>query len=199
MGGHGRPHPWERYEIPDGRIEGSGCCQSPNRHDCSDTITVNILRAYTDSSYHPQTIANASRDFSTRKLSNEAGFRETTVIPMHCISLIPRRTGFVTEEESKACWIRRLLPVHIASLHYCHTQIGFGQRNGEGSHIAGAIDKQIVRFDDISRWNAMCVPISLLVSIFRISVTTLWNMIDFQCICKGHTGHAKVLNSKSNW
>jgi len=53
--------------------------------------------------------------------------------------------------------------------------------------------------DDISRWKVIGVHILLSVSIVLISLTKLWDMIIRLRMCKGHTGHMKVLDSKPSW
>ena len=58
---------WERYDLPDDWTEGSGSCETQNRHDSSHTITDNIGRADADPWYRPCTIPNAASDISTGK------------------------------------------------------------------------------------------------------------------------------------
>jgi len=53
--------------------------------------------------------------------------------------------------------------------------------------------------DDVSIWNAICVPIVLRVSFYLISVTKLWDMIIRLSICNGWIGHANVLDFRSHW
>jgi len=57
---------------------------------------------------------------------------------------------------------------------------------------------QTVIFDVRSRRNASCLPISLSVSFFLISVTGLWDMIIRMWMCKGRMDHVIVLESKSH-
>jgi len=67
MEGHSKPVLWERYEVWDRRIDGSGGCQAPNRLYCSQNTPDEIWTAYADPRYRARTMANASSDFSTRK------------------------------------------------------------------------------------------------------------------------------------
>jgi len=60
------------------------------------------------------------------------------------------------------------------------------------------MDMQTIIFDVRSLWKASCLPISLPVSFFLISVTKLWDMIICLCMCKGQTNHVKVLKYKSH-
>jgi len=197
MGGHGRLLPWERYEVRDDWIEGSGCWEAPNTLDCSHTITDNIWGAYVGSWYRPWTITNAESDISTGKYSNEAGFEETSGRQSHSTADARRGARFVADRDCEASSTRKLLPLHIASLANYHIDIGFGRRHGDGSCITGSVDSQICLFDDVSRVKAICEPVLLRVSIFWISLTKLWDRIIPQCVCKGHTCHPNVLNSKS--
>ena len=199
MGGHSQLLPWERYEVWVCHIEGSSSFQTPNGHDCSCTILDNIWRAYADSWYRQWTRANAGSEFSTRKYSNEGGFRETTVTQIHTASFVWRGTQFNTNAGCKVCWTCKLLLLHKASLVHYHIEIRYGRRYGDGSRVARGIDSQIVDLDDLSVVTAVCVPTLLRVSCFSISLTKLWDMIFHQCVCKGRTGHAKVLDSKSHW
>jgi len=199
MGGRIKLLPWERYEVWDCRIEGSGGCQAQNRHDCSHTIHDNIGRAYADFWDQPRAIANAASAFSTRKYSDEAGFGETTVRQIDTSSLARRCSWFDINLGCEACWTCKILPLQRASLTNYTMEIRYGWRYGDGSPIAGGIDIQIGNFDDLSLVNAICVPILLHVSIFLISVTKLWDMIFHQWVCKGRMGHAKVLDCTSGW
>jgi len=45
----------------------------------------------------------------------------------------------------------------------------------------------------------MGVPILLRVNIVSISVFKFWDMIICLGMCKGHTGHTKILDSKLTW
>ena len=84
-----------------------------------------------------------------------------------------------------------------ASLVNYHIEIRYGRRYGDGSRVAGGIDSQIGSFEDLSCGKAICVPTLPRVSFFLISVTKLGDMIFHQSVCKGRTGHANVLDSKS--
>jgi len=148
MGRRSQLPPWERNEVRDDWTEGSGGCEAPNRHDTSHTITDNIWRAYVGSWYRPRPIPNAASDLLTGKLSNEAGFGETTGKQSHAISHAWRDAQFVTEGDCNASSTHEHLPQRIASLAYYHIEIRFGQRQG--------IDFQIVIFDVVSWVNAIC-------------------------------------------
>jgi len=199
MGRRSRPLGWERNEVQDGQIQDSGHCQPPHRYECSYTIIEDIWRAHADSWYRRRTIAHAAGDFPTRNQSNTAGIWEPTVIQIHSIS--PGRSSalFVTQREFEARFTPMVLPLHLAPIAYYNMEIGFGRINSHGSCVAGGIDSLLVTFDDLCRWKAISVPILLLASVFRISETKLYDKKICQCMCKGHTGHAKVLNSKSSW
>jgi len=67
MGGCSRLLPWKLQEVRHIRIEGSGSDSTTNGRWYSGTCTDNICRAYGVSWHGPQNIANAARDFSTRK------------------------------------------------------------------------------------------------------------------------------------
>jgi len=199
MGGCGRHLSGEQYEVWDGRIDGSGCCEAPNRDDCCHTITDDIWRDYADSRYRPRTITDAAREFSTSKESTEARFIETPVTQSHSIFLARRSGQFVADWECEGCWTRQRWPPHITSLANYHIEIRFGRRQGDGSGVTGGIDSQIVNIDDIALVKVFCVPTLLRVSYFWISVTKLWDMIIRQCVCKGRTGHPNVLDGNSSW
>ena len=104
---------------------------------------------------------------------------------------------FDTHSSCKSCSTRNCLPLHITSLLNCHIEIGYVRSYCDSSRVAGGIDSQIANFDDLSLLKPLCAPLFLLVSFFLISVTTLWDMVFHQCVCKGRAGHAKVLDSKS--
>jgi len=197
MGWRSQRLPWERYEVWDCWIEGSGGCQAPNTDDSSHTIPDNIWSADADSRNCLRKMANASSDISTRKKSNEAGFRETELTEIHTGLFAWCSTRLDTDSGCKACCTHMHLPLHKASLVYYHIEIKYGQRYGDGSCIAGDIDSQIVNFDDLSLAKANFVPTLLHVSFFLISVTKLWDRIYDQCVCKSRTGHARVLDSRS--
>jgi len=78
-------------------------------------------------------------------------------------------------------------------------EIEYEWRYGDGSRIAAGIGSHIVSFEDLCVVKAIYVPVLLRVCIFLISVTKLWDMIVYQCMCKDRRGHAKVLDSKSHW
>jgi hypothetical protein len=109
MGGHSGLRTCKRYEIPNGRIEDSGSCQSPHRLNYSPTITDKIWNAYADAWYGPQTNRNHTRVFSTRKQSNEDEVHASWVKPMHNVSPAKCNTSLVTEQEFEACWTHKLL------------------------------------------------------------------------------------------
>ena len=54
-------------------------------------------------------------------------------------------------------------------------------------------------FNNVSREKAIGEPVLLGVIFFWISVTKLWDKIIRQGVCKGRTGHANVVDSKSSW
>jgi len=96
-------------------------------------------------------------------------------------------------------------PVEPVSFYSCiwppanyHIDIGFRRRNGDGAWVCGRIDMQTVIFDVWSRGKASCLPVSLRVSFFLISLTKLWDMIIRLCICKGRTHHVNFLESESH-
>jgi len=93
-------------------------------------------------------------------------------------------------------------PVEPVSFYSCiwppanyHIDIGFRQRDVDGSCVCGRIDMQNVILDIWSRGKASCLPILLRVSFFLISVTKLWDLIIRLCMCKGRTHHVNVLES----
>jgi hypothetical protein len=90
-----------------------------------------------------------------------------------------------------------LLPLHEASLVHYHIESRYGRRYGDGSRIGGGIDSQIGCFEALSCGKAIFVPTLLCVSFVLISVTKVRYMILHQIVCKGRTGHANVLDSKS--
>jgi len=191
--------PWERYEVRDCWIEGSSSCPAQNRADCLHTIADNMWRASGDSRYCPQTIANEGSDCSTRKKSNEARFGETTVTQIQTNIFARHGPRFDTNSGCQVYWTHKLSPLHEVSLVNYHIEIGYGRRYDDGSHLAGGIYSHIMNVEDLSLVKAICVPSLLRVSCVLISETKLWDMIFHQCVCKGHTGHAKVLDSKSDW
>jgi len=150
--------PWERYEARGGWFDGSGSCQTQNRHDSCHTITDNIGRVYVDSWYHPQTITYAARHCLRRQWSNEALFGGLTVIPMNGITPSRGGTQFATKHEIEPWWTHQLVPLHIASLAHYVTEIRFRQRNGDSSRVMGGTDSQRVKFDNESCWKAIHVP-----------------------------------------
>jgi len=89
-----------------------------------------------------------------------------------------------------------LLALHIPSQVTYHTNIGFGGRNGDDSYLAGAVNRQIDIFDNVSLRKETSVPILLCVSVYLVSVTTLCDMIICLCRCKGRMGHGNALDSK---
>jgi len=106
------------------------------------------------------------------------------------------RACFLTYSQCEACSTCMLLPLHIASPANHHIESGFGQRHGDGSCVIREIDRWIGIFDVISLWKTRVVPILLCVSVFLTSVTKSWDMVFCQCLCKGRTHHAKVLEPK---
>ena len=120
---------------------------------------------------------------------------DSSKFTLHILSVTPG--GFQWLKYILLIWTHKILPLGIASLVNYNIEIQDGRRYGDGSRVAGGIDIQIVSFDALSLVNAICKPILLPVSYFLISVTTLWDMIFDQCVCKGRTGHANVLDSKS--
>jgi hypothetical protein len=58
-------------------------------------------------------------------------------------------------------------------VHGREVEIGFRQRQGDGSCVAGEIDIQIGNFNDVSGVKAICTLILLFVSIFYVSLTKL--------------------------
>jgi len=183
-------HPSKRYKVWDGPIQGYHRVPTANQHDCNHAITNNILDAHADAGYHTAIISNAAWDLFTTKKSNEAGFRETTDILPHRIS--PFRDGirFITNKKSHLVEPGKCSPLHIAFLSIYHTQISVRQRNGDCSWVIREVDTQRVYFRDISHSNALCVLIVLCVSIFMMSGIKFWDLIIYQYMCNGHTGHA---------
>jgi len=57
---------------------------------------------------------------------------------------------FDTDSGWTACWTRKLLPLHEASLVNYHIEIGYGRRYGDGSRVTGGIDTWIVYLDNLS-------------------------------------------------
>jgi len=128
IGGRCRQLLWMRYKVPNGRREGSGICHDANWRCGNNTCTNNVWRGYGDSWYHPLNISNAASNLSTRKYLYDTRFQNITVALIHRIS--PARCGvawFITNEDNKACSIRKLLPLHTASVANCHIEIGYGQ------------------------------------------------------------------------
>jgi len=78
-------------------------------------------------------------------------------------------------------------------------EIGFGQRNGDGSCITGGVNGQICIVDNESLRKVICVPILLPVSFHLILMTKLWDMIIGLCMYKARMGQANVLDSNSDW
>jgi len=116
---------------------------------------------------------------------------------MHRSSSARSHNRVVTYSQIECYWTHKLLPLPILSLPNYHGEIGRGRITGDGSSIAGQIDSQISSFEDVSLWNAICDPIFLLVSSYRILVNKLRDMIMCLCMCNGCTGHPKHLDSKS--
>ena len=143
MGGRGRLLPWEIYKVWDDWIEGSGCCEAPNRYRCSDTIIDNILRAYAGSSYHHWAITKAACADSAGKKSNEARFGESSGTQSHSISPSQRFGWFVTAGDCEARSTRVLLLLHKTSLGNYHAEIRFGRRHVDGSCVTRGVDSQI--------------------------------------------------------
>jgi hypothetical protein len=54
-----------------------------------------------------------------------------------------------------------------------HIEIGHRRRYGEGAHVAGGMENQIVSVDDLSFGKAICVRTLLRGSCFVMSVTKL--------------------------
>jgi len=113
----------------------------------------------------------------------------------------PARPGaqLVTNSEINPGWTHKFQPLHIASHANYNIEIGFQQRHGGGSCVAGGMNRQIGICDDVSIWNAIPVPIFLRVSFYLISVTKLWDMIIRLCMCKSQIGNANILDFKSHW
>jgi len=142
-------------------------------------------------------IANAARDFSTRKWSYPARFSEATVKHDYMQSCACRRAWFITHSECEACWTCKLSPLHIASPANHNIEIRFGRRHGDSSCVIGGMKRQICNFDVISMWKAISVRIVLRVSIILISVNISRDIIICLCMCKGRTHHVNVVESKS--
>ena len=190
---------WERYEVRDDWIDGSGSWEAANRHDFNHTITDNIWRAFVGYWNCLRTFTNATCDISTGKLLNDAGFGEISGRQSHSICNARRGTRFVTDWDSKASSTCKLFPLHIVSQAEYHIEIGFGLRHGDGSCFTGEINSQITIFDDVSRINTICEHVLLCVSFLWILLTKLWDRIIRQCVCKGLTGLVNVIDSKSSW
>jgi hypothetical protein len=199
MGGRGRLLPGERYTVWDDWMEGSSGWEALIRLHCCNTITDKIWRAYAGSWHRPRKIPTAASEVSTGKLSKEAGFGETSGRQSHSTADALRGAQFVTDRDCEASSTCKLSPQHIASLANHHIEIGFGRRYGDGSCVTGSVDCQVAIFDNVSCVKAICEPVLLLVSLFCISVTKLWDRIIPQCVCKGCMGHPKVLDPKSSW
>jgi len=142
---------------------------------------------------------NAAWTFTNQKKPSGIGIRGTTVLHMHISSHAQRGTQFVTDKQIETYWTRKLLPLHVTSLANYHTGIGFRWTYCNGLFVIGKLPAQFVIIDDSFPRKAISVPISLNVNIVLISVTELWYMIIRLCMCKGHTGHTKVLDSKLSW
>ena len=115
----------------------------------------------------------------------------------HTLACTNYGAWFITHSKYEACWTHKLWPLHIASPANHHIDIEFWRRNGDGSSINRRIKRQIYIFDVISLWDAICVPIVLHVRFFLISVTKLWDMVMYLCMCKGRMHHTKGLGTKS--
>jgi len=124
---------------------------------------------------------------------------EKPVTQIDTSSLARCGTRFNSDSWCKASWTSKLLPLQITCLVNCALEIRYGWRYGDSSRVAGGIDIQIVNFHNLSVVEAIWIPIVLCASFFLISVTKLRDMIFHQCVCKGRTGHAKILDSKSVW
>jgi len=136
--------PWKRLDVQHIRIEGCGRCSTANGWWCSLTCTDNIWRAYGVYWHCPQNIANAIRDYLTRKKSHETRFREAAVKHEYTWSCTLHRVWFVTFPDSKACWTCKVLPLHIASHANHHIETGFGRTDGDGSLVSGGIMDKLV-------------------------------------------------------
>jgi hypothetical protein len=126
-------------------------------------------------------------------------FRETTATHRHSISLARRGGQLITNWKCEGCWTCKLRLLQIVSLPNYHIEIVFGRKPGDGSCVTGGIDRPISNIDDVALIQVICVPIMLRGSCFWISVTKLWDMIIFQCLYKGRTGHLKDPDAKSSW
>jgi len=142
---------------------------------------------------------NAAWNFTNRKKRSQIGIQGTTVTHMHIGYHAQRGTQFVTYKHIEACLTSKLLPLHVTSRANYHTEIGFRWTYCNSSFFIGTLPAQLVIIDDSSLWKVIGVPILLFVNIFLISVIRLWDMIISLCMCKGHTGHTKVLDSKLSW
>jgi len=142
---------------------------------------------------------NATWNSTHRKLPSEIGIRGTTVLHMHIGSDTRRGTEFITDKQMEDCLTRKLSPLHVTSQANYHRGIGFRWTYCNGSFVIGTLPAQLVIIEDLSPQEVIGVPILLCVNIFLISVTKLWDIIIRLCMCKGHTGHTKVLNSKPSW
>jgi len=118
---------------------------------------------------------------------------------MHRILPASLGTRFVSNQDIEICSTRTHLALHIASLANSNTGIGFRQWNFNSSFVVSRLDKPIAISDDVSPWKAIGVPILLCVSFCLISVTKLWDRINHQCMCNGHTGHMIVRDSTPSW
>jgi len=115
MGWCSRLHPWNRSEVQHIWIESSSGRATPNRWWRCSTCTDNIWRAYGVSWDCPRKIANAARDFLTRKSSYQARFGEATVENEHIRSLARCRARYIIFAESEACWTSKVCSLHIDS------------------------------------------------------------------------------------
>ena len=118
---------------------------------------------------------------------------------MHIISSTRYSVQFIPDEAMEACVTCKLLHLHIASTDNYHTAIGLRWTHCNGLFFVHRLDEQIAIIDNISPWKVIDVCILLCVSIFWISLTIVWDIITHLCMCKGHTGHMKVIDSKLGW
>lgn len=117
---------------------------------------------------------------------------EASVEHRLCQYCAPQQVEFITDSETKACWICKVLPSHRASLANRHNVIRFGQRRSDGSCVIGGIYRHIVIIDVISSWRAIGVSILLYASLLLISVAKLWYSIIGLEMRKGPPHHTKV-------
>jgi len=104
----------------------------------------------------------------------------------------------ITNGDCETCWTDKLLALHIESLADYHIEIWFRRWHSDGSHITRERDSQIGMLDDVSRIHAIWVSMLFSGSFCWISVTELCDRIIRHGVCKGRTGHAKHLDSKSS-